>query len=85
MKYLYFKDSTYNFSRWTRKAYAIFKSMGKTINIGILTFDFHKSNFARFFASIKSVFIINPNIELSDINIEFIQLQNENQILNIIS
>ena len=81
MKIRYFENNTYNFSRWTRKAYAIFRSIGKTINIGVLSFDFHKSTFAIFFASITKDLVLELRNNIVDVNIDFIQSQNNNIVL----
>jgi len=66
-----------NFSRWTRKSYAIFRSIGKTIKIGFLSFDFHKDIFLVFFAAFHN-FVEGIDInKLLDFTVQFINKQND--------
>lgn len=65
------------FSKWTRKSYAAFRSIGKTVNIDFLMFDLYTTFYQTLFRIIDIQNIKVPSIINHDL---FVNQQFENKV-----
>lgn len=56
MIHKFINNKVFIFNQWSKMAFAVFASIGKQINIGNLTFDFHELIFSTVYNTYQNTF-----------------------------